>query len=94
MNRCLHREASVIKMRRRLLKLILLALLSGIHMTSALAEPKREYCVIRDTLTKKCTVTDRVPITPSRAIVVDTRLSFENKTEAETGMKSMKPCMK
>ncbi|MET3839040.1 hypothetical protein [Bradyrhizobium sp. OAE829] len=48
-----------------------------------------EYYVVRDATTKKCTIVDREPTTTTT--VVDNGI-FKTRTEAETGMKSMKVC--
>jgi hypothetical protein len=42
--------------------------------------------VVRDATTKKCTIVDKKPTT-----IVDNG-TFKTKTEAETGMKTMKVC--
>ena len=71
--------------------------LLAIPFTSALAEPTviPQYYIVLDTLTKKCVVTDKAPLTPSpRTVAVDTRISFETKADAEISMKWMKLCMK
>ena len=49
-----------------------------------------EYYVVRDATTKKCTVVDTKPMTTTTT-VVDNGI-FKTKTEAETGMKTMKVC--
>jgi len=49
-----------------------------------------EFYVVRDTATKKCTVVDTKPTT-STVTIVDNG-TFKTKTEAETGMKTMKVC--
>jgi hypothetical protein len=46
--------------------------------------------VVRDASTKKCTVVDKKP-TATTTTVVDNG-TFKTKTEAETGMKTMKVC--
>ena len=63
---------------------------------AAFAEPlvRAEYYIVRDTLTKKCAVTDKTPMGASpHTIAVDIRLSFQTKADAETSMNSMKLCM-
>ena len=57
--------------------------------TSAFAQTS-EYYVVRDTTTKKCTIVDKKPTTTTTT-VVDNGI-FKTRTEAETGMKSMKVC--
>ena len=67
-----------------------------IPVGAAFAEPvaKAEYHIVRDTMTKKCAVTDKTPMSASRhTVAVDIGLSFQTKADAETSMKSMKLCM-
>jgi len=49
-----------------------------------------EYYVVQDTTTKKCTIVDKKPTTSTTVTVGDG--VFKTKTEAETGMKSIKVC--
>jgi hypothetical protein len=49
-----------------------------------------EYYVVQDTSTKKCTIVDKKPTTSTTVVVGDG--VFKTKTEAETGMKSIKVC--
>ena len=49
-----------------------------------------EYYVVQDTSTKKCTIVDKKPTTSTTVVVGDG--VFKSKTEAETGMKSIKVC--
>ena len=49
-----------------------------------------EFYVVRDATTKKCTVVDSKPTTTTTTVVDNG--TFKTKTEAETGMKSMKVC--
>jgi hypothetical protein len=57
---------------------------------AALAQAATEYYVVRDATTKKCTIVDKKPTT-STTTVVDNGV-FKTRTEAETGMKSIKVC--
>jgi hypothetical protein len=57
--------------------------------TSAFAQTS-EFYVVRDATTKKCTVVDKKPTTTTTTVVGDG--VFKTKTEAETGMKSIKVC--
>jgi len=59
--------------------------------TSAFAQTtvSTEYYVVRDATTKKCTIVDKKPTTTTT--IVDNGV-FKTKTEAETGMKTMKVC--
>ena len=49
-----------------------------------------EYYVVQDNSTKKCTIVDKKPTTSTTVVVGDG--VFKSKTEAETGMKSIKVC--
>ena len=49
-----------------------------------------EFYVVRDSTTKKCTVVDTKPTTTTTTIVDNG--TYKTKTEAETGMKSIKVC--
>ena len=59
--------------------------------TSALAQTtvSTEYYVVRDATTKKCTIVDKKPTTTTT--IVDNGI-FKTRTEAETGMKTIKVC--
>jgi hypothetical protein len=58
-------------------------------VTSAFAQTS-EFYVVRDTTTKKCTIVDKKPTTTTTTVVDNG--TFKTRTEAETGMKSMKVC--
>jgi hypothetical protein len=49
-----------------------------------------EFYVVQDAGTKKCTIVDKKPTTTTTTIVDNG--TFKTKTEAETGMKTMKVC--
>lgn len=49
-----------------------------------------EFYVVRDSATKKCTIVDSKPTTTTTTVVDNG--TFKTKTEAETGMKTMKVC--
>ncbi len=59
--------------------------------TSAFAQTttSTEFYVVRDEATKKCTIVDKKPTTTTT--IVDNGM-FKTRTEAETGMKTMKVC--
>jgi hypothetical protein len=50
-----------------------------------------EFYVVQDTATKKCTIVDKKPTTTTTTIVGDGK-TYTTRTEAETGMKSVKVC--
>ncbi len=49
-----------------------------------------EFYVVRDASTKKCTIVETKPTTTTTTIVDNG--TFKTKTEAESGMKTMKVC--
>jgi Flp pilus assembly protein TadG len=49
-----------------------------------------EFYVVRDAATKKCTIVDTKPTTTTTTVVDNG--TFKTRTEAETGMKTMKVC--
>jgi hypothetical protein len=49
-----------------------------------------EYYVVQDASTKKCTIVDKKPTTSTMVQVGP--MAFKSKTEAETGMKTVKVC--
>ena len=65
------------------------ALLIGISAGAASAQ-SMEFYVVRDASTKKCTVVDKKP-TSTTTTIVDNG-TFKTRTEAETGMKTIKVC--
>ena len=73
-------------------KLMISAAVAALAVTSAFAQTATvsEYYVVRDASTKKCTIVDKKPTTTTTTVVGDG--VFKTKTEAETGMKSIKVC--
>jgi hypothetical protein len=49
-----------------------------------------EFYVVQDASTKKCTIVDKKPTSSTTVVVGDG--VFKTRTEAETGMKSIKVC--
>jgi hypothetical protein len=73
-------------------KFLIAAGVSAFAVTSAFAQTavgSSEYYVVRDATTKKCTIVDKKPTTTTT--IVDNG-TFKTRTEAETGMKTMKGC--
>jgi hypothetical protein len=64
-----------------------LAFAAGSFAQSASAA---EFYVVRDATTKKCTIVDTKPTTTTTTVVDNG--TFKTRTEAETGMKTMKVC--
>jgi hypothetical protein len=70
------------------MKAVIGALLLTAFVTPALAD---EFYVVQDVKTKKCTIVDKKPATTTEVSVVGTTV-FKTRTEAESGMKSIKVC--
>jgi hypothetical protein len=78
-------------MEETMMKSLALGALMTLVATSAFAQATAsEYYVVRDATTKKCTIVDKKPTTTTTT-VVDNGM-FKTRTEAETGMKTMKVC--
>jgi hypothetical protein len=73
-------------------KLLILSAVSAFAATAAFGQAavSTEYYVVRDASTKKCTVVDKKPTTTTTTIVGNG--TFKTRTEAETGMKTIKVC--
>lgn len=71
------------------MKKILGAALILAFVTPALAAD--EFWVVQDVKTKKCTIVDKKPMTTEVTVVGDGKV-FKTRTEAETGMKTVKVC--
>ena len=55
------------------------------------AYAQTEFYVVQDASTKKCTIVDKKPTTSTTVVVGDGKV-FKTRTEAETGMKTIKVC--
>lgn len=71
------------------MKKIIGAALILAFVTPALAAD--EFWVVQDVKTKKCTIVDKKPMTTETVVVGDGKV-FKTRTEAETGMKTVKVC--
>jgi hypothetical protein len=70
------------------MKALIGAVLVAVLVTPALAAD--EFYVVQDVKTKKCTIVDKKPTTTETTVVGNG--IFKTRTEAETGMKSIKVC--
>ena len=71
-------------------KFLISAAAAAIMTGAAYAQTATEFYVVQDTSTKKCTIVDKKPTTT--AVFVGDGKVFKTRTEAETGMKTMKVC--
>jgi hypothetical protein len=71
-------------------KILMIGALVFAATTVAETANAAEFYVVRDSTTRKCTIVDTKP-TITTTTVVDNG-TFKTRTEAETGMKTMKVC--
>ncbi len=57
----------------------------------AAAQTTSEFYVVQDTTTERCTIVDQKPTTTTTVTQVGP-VAFKTRTEAETGMKTIKVC--
>ncbi|MBR0709967.1 MULTISPECIES: hypothetical protein [Bradyrhizobium] len=51
-----------------------------------------EFYVVQDVKTKKCTIVDKKPMDASMTVVSPSGTIYKTRTEAESGMKTVKVC--
>ena len=73
-----------------MIRMALLAASFAVALAGSASAQTTEYYVVQDTSTKKCTIVDKKPATSTTVVVGDG--VFKSRTEAETGMKSIKVC--
>jgi len=71
-------------------KILMIGALAFAAATVAETASAAEFYVVRDSTTKKCTIVDTKPTTTTTTVVDNG--TFKTRTEAETGMKTMKVC--
>ena len=71
-------------------KILIIGALAFAATSIAQTAGAAEVYVVRDATTKKCTIVDTKPTTTTTTIVDNG--TFKTRTEAETGMKTMKVC--
>ena len=75
------------------MKKLLFSAAAVTFLTGAAYAQTAEFYVVQDTATKKCTIVDKKPTTTTTVVVGDGKV-FKTRTEAETGMKTVKVCAK
>jgi len=68
---------------------------SAALMLAALSLPAfaaDEFYVVQDVKTKKCTIVDKKPTDTSVTVVSPSGMIYKSRTEAESGMKTVKVC--
>ena len=64
--------------------------LLGFGISASAQTTVTEYYVVQDVATKKCTIVDKKPTTTTMVQVGP--VAFKSRTEAESGMKTVKVC--
>ena len=77
-------------MSRFVLAAALATALSGSAFAQSTTTTTQEYYVVQDASTKKCTIVDKKPTTTTMVQVGP--MAFKSRTEAESGMKTIKVC--
>jgi hypothetical protein len=72
------------------MKTLIGALLIAAFVTPALAAD--EFYVVQDVKTKKCSIVDKKPTTTTEVTQVGGTTVYKSRTEAESGMKTVKVC--
>lgn len=73
------------------MKAITIAIVAGISFGSIALAQTTEFYVVQDVKTKRCTIVDKKPATTTEVTVVGDGV-YKTRTEAETGMKTIKVC--
>jgi hypothetical protein len=72
------------------MRIFIAAAVAAAVSTTAIAQTT-EFYVVQDVKTKRCTIVDKRPTTTTEVTVLGNSV-FKTRTEAETGMKSIKVC--
>jgi hypothetical protein len=70
-------------------------LVAAVALVASFAAPALaadEFYVVQDTATKRCTIVDKKPTVSTMTIVSPSGTVYKTRTEAETGMKTVKVC--
>jgi hypothetical protein len=78
-------------MKRNLLCFGFLMILGGSGLCQT-AKTAPAFYVVLNSLTKNCTVVDRMPRTDTPNITVASDTIYKTRTEAETAVKTLTPC--
>ncbi|HLJ01691.1 MAG TPA: hypothetical protein VKT76_18415 [Bradyrhizobium sp.] len=71
-------------------KICVAATLIAAFVTPALADD--DFYIVQDVKTKKCTIVDKKPVDTTMTVVSPSGTVYKTRSEAETGMKSVKVC--
>ena len=77
-------------MNRLVLAVALASTIAAPAFAQSTTTTTQEYYVVQDASTKKCTIVDKKPTTTTMVQVGP--MAFKSRTEAESGMKTIKVC--
>ncbi len=72
------------------MRTIMLASVASFIATAAVAQT--EWYVVQDTKTKRCEIVSERPTTKTTVVVTPAGTVYKTRTEAETGMRTIKVC--
>ena len=78
-------------MKRSLICFCILMVLNGPGFSQT-TKGKPAFYVVLDSLQKRCSVVDRMPQTGTPNIALATDAVYKTRVEAETAVKTLKPC--
>jgi hypothetical protein len=78
-------------MKRSLVCFALLMVLGGSGFSQT-ARREPAFYVVLNSLTKRCTVVDKVPLTDTPNITVASDAIYKTRAEAEVAARTLKPC--
>jgi hypothetical protein len=78
-------------MKRSLCRLAFVVMLNAPCLSQA-AKPEPAYYVVLNSLTKNCTVADKMPRTDSPNITVASDTIYRSRAEAESAVKTLASC--
>jgi hypothetical protein len=79
-------------MKSSLFCLSFLMILDGSGFCQAAAKAQPAFYVVLNSLTRNCTVVDKMPRTDTPNITVASDAIFKTRAEAETAVKALTPC--
>jgi len=81
-------------MKRSLLCAVLLLTLDRAGLAQQTINTKPAFYVVLNSLTKNCTVVDKVPHTDTPNITVASDTIYKSREEAEVAARTLTPCLK
>jgi hypothetical protein len=77
---------------KRLLVYLMLMTIALVPSRAETTKAEGTYFVVFNSLTKKCTVVEKMPQTDTPSITLATDAIYETRAEAEAAIKTLNPC--